>query len=100
MKAPELLLHLDQSIWLDDITRNLVDSGTLKHYIDELSVTGLPSDPRIFNHAINNSSDYHSAIREKLSRTKSGERYFSSWPRRTLRELLRYFDRCASERIS
>src|SRR5580692_9021292 len=76
MKATQMLLNLGQSIWLDNITRSLLDSGTLKHYIDELSVTGLTSNPTIFDHAIKNSSDYDSAIREKLSRTKSGEALF------------------------
>jgi transaldolase len=76
MKATQLLVDLGQSIWLDNITRNLLDSGTLKHYIDELSVTGLTSNPTIFDHAIKNSSNYDSAIREKLSRTKSGEALF------------------------
>jgi transaldolase len=76
MKATQMLLNLGQSIWLDNITRSLLDSGTLKHYIDELSVTGLTSNPTIFDHAIKNSSDYDSAIREKLSSTKSGEALF------------------------
>jgi transaldolase len=45
MKATQLLHNLGQSLWLDNITRDLLNSGTLKHYIDELSVTGLP--PRV-----------------------------------------------------
>ncbi len=52
MKATQLLHNLGQSIWLDNITRALLDSGTLKRYIDELSVTGLTSNPTIFNQAI------------------------------------------------
>ena len=52
MKATELLHNLGQSIWLDNITRDLLDSGTLQHYIDELSVTGLTSNPTIFENAI------------------------------------------------
>jgi transaldolase len=67
---------LGQSIWLDNITRSLLDSGTLKRYIDELSVTGLTSNPTIFDHAIKNSAAYDDAIREKLSRGKSGETLF------------------------
>jgi transaldolase len=76
MKATQLLHNLGQSIWLDNITRNLLDSGTLKRYINELSVTGLTSNPTIFDHAIKNSGDYDDAIREKLSRGKSGEALF------------------------
>ena len=62
MQATQLLHNLGQSIWLDNITRDLLDSGTLKHYIDYLSVTGLTSNPTIFNHAIRNSSAYSAAI--------------------------------------
>jgi transaldolase len=67
---------LGQSIWLDNITRDLLDSGTLKRYIDEWSVTGLTSNPTIFDHAIKNSSAYDAAIRKKLREGKSGEGLF------------------------
>ena len=73
MKATQLLDNLGQSIWLDNITRDLLDSGTLGRYIDELSVTGLTSNPTIFDHAIKNSTAYDAAIREKLEKGKSGE---------------------------
>src|ERR1039458_5703195 len=76
MKATQLLHDLGQSLWLDNITRDLLDSGTLKRYIDELSVTGLTSNPTIFDHAIKNSASYDPAIREKLSQGKSGEALF------------------------
>ena len=76
MKASELLHNLGQSIWLDNITRDLLNTGTLKRYIDELSVTGLTSNPTIFDHAIKNSSAYDAAIREKLAHGKSGEQLF------------------------
>lgn len=76
MKATQTLYNLGQSIWLDNITRDLLDNGTLKRYIDELSVTGLTSNPTIFDHAIKNSTAYDSAIREKLSKGKSGEALF------------------------
>src|SRR5438093_2535495 len=76
MKATELLHNLGQSLWLDNITRDLLNSGTLKRYIDELSVTGLTSNPTIFDHAIKNSSTYDAAIREKLNEGKSGEELF------------------------
>ncbi len=76
MKATQTLHNLGQSIWLDNITRDLLTSGTLKRYIDEWSVTGLTSNPTIFDHAIKNSSAYDGAIREKLSKGKSGEELF------------------------
>jgi transaldolase len=76
MKATELLHNLGQSLWLDNITRDLLNTGTLKRYIDELSVTGLTSNPTIFDHAIKNSTAYNAAIREKLAKGKSGEELF------------------------
>src|ERR1700681_3987428 len=76
MKATKQLHDLGQSIWLDNITRNLLDSGTLKRYIDELSVTGLTSNPTIFDHAIKNSQAYDGSIADKLTRGKSGEELF------------------------
>src|SRR5438067_3009688 len=76
MKATQLLHNLGQSLWLDNITRDLINSGTLKRYIDELSVTGLTSNPTIFDHAIENSSSYDAAIRKKLDEGKSGEDLF------------------------
>ncbi|MGB2668943.1 MAG: transaldolase family protein, partial [Candidatus Acidiferrum sp.] len=76
MKATKLLHNLGQSIWLDNITRDLLNTGTLQKYIDELSVTGLTSNPTIFDHAIKNSTAYDSAIREKLAQGKSGEALF------------------------
>ena len=76
MKATELLHNLGQSIWLDNITRDLLNSGTLKRYVAELSVTGLTSNPTIFDHAIKNSTAYDAAIREKLRDGKSGEGLF------------------------
>src|SRR2546421_6619480 len=76
MKASKLLHNLGQSLWLDNITRDLLNSGTLKRYIDELSVTGLTSNPTIFDHAIMNSSAYDDAIIDRLARGKSGEPLF------------------------
>jgi transaldolase len=76
MKATQLLHNLGQSIWLDNITRDLLTSGTLKRYINELSVTGLTSNPTIFDRAIKNSSAYDVAIREDLAKGKSGEALF------------------------
>jgi len=76
MKATQLLHNLGQSLWLDNITRDLIDSGTLNRYVEELSVTGLTSNPTIFDHAIKNSSSYDAAIRKKLDEGKSGEALF------------------------
>jgi transaldolase len=76
MKATQLLHNLGQSLWLDNITRDLINSGTLNRYIEELSVTGLTSNPTIFDHAIKNSSSYDTAIRKKLDEGKSGEALF------------------------
>ena len=76
MKATQLLHNLGQSLWLDNITRDLLDSGTLKRYIAELSVTGLTSNPTIFDHAIKNSAAYDAPIGEKLRRGLSGETLF------------------------
>src|SRR5438034_5245631 len=76
MKATQLLHNLGQSLWLDNITRDLLTSTTLKRYIDELSVTGLTSNPTIFDHAIKNSSAYDLAIRAGLAKGKSGEALF------------------------
>jgi transaldolase len=76
MKATQTLRNLGQSIWLDNITRDLLNGGTLKRYIDEMSVTGLTSNPTIFDHAIKNSTAYDAGIREKVSMGKSGEALF------------------------
>src|SRR5262249_5545850 len=76
MKPTRQLHELGQSIWLDNITRAMLTSGTLKHYIDELSVTGLTSNPTIFDNAIRKSSDYDAAIRRKLAAGRSGENLF------------------------
>jgi transaldolase len=76
MKATQRLHDLGQSLWLDNITRDLLSSGTLQRYIDELSVTGLTSNPTIFDHAIKNSAAYDAPIREKLVKGRSGEALF------------------------
>ena len=70
MKATEKLHAAGQSLWLDNITRDLLASGTLKRYIDTLSVTGLTSNPTIFDHAITKSAAYDADIR---AMTKSGD---------------------------
>ncbi|MGA3000948.1 MAG: transaldolase [Acetobacteraceae bacterium] len=74
--APKTLNRLGQSLWLDNITRDLLDSGTLQRYIEELSVTGLTSNPTIFDNAISRSSWYDAEIRKQLDAGASGEALF------------------------
>jgi transaldolase len=76
MKPTQQLHDLGQSLWLDNITRGLLVSGTLARYIRELSITGLTSNPSIFDHAIKNSNFYDEAIRQKRKDGKSGEDLF------------------------
>jgi transaldolase len=74
--APKTLNRLGQSLWLDNITRDLLDSGTLQRYIDTLSVTGLTSNPTIFDHAISGSASYDAEIHRQLDAGRSGEALF------------------------
>jgi transaldolase len=67
---------MGQSLWLDNITRGLLMKGTLRRYIQEFSVTGLTSNPTIFDHALRNSREYDHAIHQKLQEGKSGEALF------------------------
>src|SRR5205809_5424034 len=76
MKAPQRLHELGQSLWLDNITRDLLDDGTLRRYIDELSVTGLTSNPTIFYQAIKGSTAYDGSMTDKRRHGKSGEELF------------------------
>jgi transaldolase len=76
MKATKELHDLGQSLWLDNITRDLLDKGTLKRYIDEFSVTGLTSNPTIFEHAISKSKSYDAEIGRLLSTGLSAEELF------------------------
>jgi transaldolase len=76
MKATARLHEMGQSLWLDNITRDLLNTGTLSRYIDELSVTGLTSNPTIFDHAIKNSTAYDAAIRNKMRDAESTESLF------------------------
>ena len=76
MKATQHLHEMGQSLWLDNITRELLTTGTLHRYIQEFSVTGLTSNPTIFDHAIKNSGSYDDAIRTKVDEGKAGEALF------------------------
>lgn len=75
MKATQKLHALGQSLWLDNISRGLLTTGTLRRYIDELSVTGLTSNPTLFHHAIT-TGFYDDAIRRKAHEGKSAEEIF------------------------
>ena len=76
MKPTGKLHDIGQSLWLDNITRELLNSGTLKRYIDDLSVTGLTSNPTIFDHAIKTSASYDEDIARNAPAEKSGEDLF------------------------
>jgi transaldolase len=76
MTITKTLHDLGQSIWLDNITREILDNGTLRRYIDELSVTGLTSNPTIFDEAIGNTSAYDAGIRQKAKAGLAGEELF------------------------
>src|SRR3989442_15038233 len=76
MKATEMLHNLGQSVWLDNITRELLDTGRLKRYIDDLSVTGLTSNPTISDHAITHATSYDSEIRQLAGAGLSNETLF------------------------
>ncbi len=76
MNATKKLHNLGQNLWLDNITRDLLTSGTLERYIAELSVTGLTSNPTIFDKALKNSAAYDDAIRQEVNARKAGEALF------------------------
>jgi transaldolase len=76
MTVTKSLQDLGQSLWLDNITREMLDNGTLRRYIDSLSVTGLTSNPTIFDEAIGNTSAYDSGIRQKAQAGLAGEELF------------------------
>ena len=76
MKATILLNNLGQNLWLDNITRDLLNQGTLKRYIEELSVTGLTLNPTIFERALRKSTAYDDDIRAKIEEGKSEEEIF------------------------
>ena len=76
MKATQILYNLGQSIWLDNISRDLLESGALQHYIDEFSVSGVTSNPTIFERAIKNSTAYDEAIAKEAAAGRSREEIF------------------------
>ncbi len=76
LRSTEALYRSGQSLWLDNITRELLTSGTLKRYIDELSITGLTSNPTIFDQAIRGGTAYDTAIAQQLAAGRTGEELF------------------------
>ena len=77
MNKAQELHDLGQSLWLDNITREILDNGTLRRYINQFSVTGLTSNPTIFDEAIGNTAAYDQGIRDKAKAGKSGEALFT-----------------------
>ena len=76
MKATQKLHDIGQSLWIDDITRDMLDSGTLAKYISEFSVTGLTSNPTIFDRAVTGSDKYDDEIRRLMKGGLKGEALF------------------------
>jgi transaldolase len=76
MNPTRILSDSGQSLWIDNITRAMLDSGALDHYIRDLCVTGLTSNPAIFDHAIAHSQDYDAATHGLLSEGKRGQELF------------------------
>lgn len=76
MNRTKELQDLGQSLWLDNIAREILDDGTMRRYIDEYSITGLTSNPTIFRQAIENTRAYDDDIREKSRAGQSGEALF------------------------
>jgi transaldolase len=76
MKPTQALHDLGQSLWLDNITRDMLDNGTLRRYVSDLSVTGLTSNPTIFDEAIGNGSAYDAGIQKKARAGLAGESLF------------------------
>jgi transaldolase len=89
-KATERLYRSGQSIWLDNITRELLEKGTLERYIRDYSIRGLTSNPTIFDHALRHGSDYDAAIRERRLAGRSGEALFFEL---ALQDLIRAADK-------
>jgi transaldolase len=76
MSNTKNLHDLGQSLWLDNITREILDNGTLRRYVEQFSVTGLTSNPTIFDEAIGKTAAYDKGIRQKAQAGMSGENLF------------------------
>ncbi len=86
MKATQKLHDIGQSLWLDNITRRLLTSGTLRRYCDEFAVTGLTSNPTIFDHALRHGTDYDAELRQELKEAGPPEELFLSLALTDLRQ--------------
>src|SRR5262249_29384534 len=76
MKPATTLHDMGQSLWLDNITRELLNSGTLQRYVDQFAVTGLTSNPTIFQHAVRDSATYDGDIARHGAGEKAAEEVF------------------------
>src|SRR5262245_57851517 len=76
MKPTKVVHDLGQSLWLDNITRELIESGGLQRFIEDFSVTGLTSNPTIYQHALSKGEVYDAAIREQRAAGREGEALF------------------------
>jgi transaldolase len=92
MKPTQRLHELGQSIWVDNITRDMLDDGTLERYIDELSVTGLTSNPTIFDKAISHGNAYDEQLGELARREVPAEEAFFELALTDLRRAAQLFD--------
>jgi transaldolase len=89
---PKQLHELGQSLWIDDITRDMLDEGTIQRYIDELSVTGLTSNPTIFDKAISGGNDYDGQIVELREQGLEPEQLFFELALTDLRRAAKLFE--------
>ncbi|HEX4300717.1 MAG TPA: transaldolase [Gammaproteobacteria bacterium] len=91
-KPTQRLQDLGQSLWLDNIDRKLLRSGALRRYIDAMSVTGLTSNPTIFDKAIGDSDAYDAAIRKAAPQALSTEALFFDLALQDLTEAAKLFE--------
>jgi transaldolase len=92
MKPTQQLHELGQSLWIDDITRDMLDEGTIQRYIDEFSVTGLTSNPTIFDKAISGGNDYDEQITELRQQGLEAEQLFFELALTDLRRAAKLFE--------
>jgi transaldolase len=92
MKPTQRLRELGQSLWVDNITRDMLDEGTIARFIDELSVTGLTSNPTIFDNAISTGDDYDEQISELRERGLEAEQLFFELALTDLRRAAKLFE--------
>ena len=92
MKPTQKLHELGQSLWVDNITRDMLDEGTIQRYIDELSVTGLTSNPTIFDNAISGGDDYDEQIIELREKGLEAEQMFFELALTDLRRAAKLFE--------